>query len=966
MKSYMKLCAACLLCLVAAGCSRYDYETVKGDPMGARIYTLDNGLKVYMSVNKQTPRIQTYIAVHAGGKNDPADNTGLAHYLEHIMFKGTPGFGTSDYEAEKPMIERIQALYDVYRTKTDPAEREAIYHEIDSVSYEASKLAIPNEYDKLMSLIGSEGSNAFTSEDVTCYQEDIPSNQVENWAKVQSDRFKNMVVRGFHTELEAVYEEKNRGLNNDGEKALEAVNAVLFPNHPYGTQTVIGTQDHLKNPSITAILKQKAAYYVPNNCAICVSGDFDPDEFVAIVEKYFGDWEPNPEVPVFEMPEDRPLASPVEMDVYGTESEFVMLSWKYPGAATVDSEIAEVAGSILYNGMAGLMDLDLNQQQKVLGAYGFTYGMSDYGEFIAEGLPQQGQSLEQVRDLILGEVARLRSGDFDPAILKAVVANMKLHRMNSLERNSLRAMLFVDSFINGTSWEWETSRMDRLEKLTPEDISAWASKYLGDNNYALVYKHIGEDKSIRKIEAPKITPIVTNRDKESAFLREVADSKVKPIEPVFVDYSKDMSVAEACGMELLYKHNDYNDLSSVSFVFDKGLLDNPALSMAFNYLGYLGTPTVSAEEFAVRMYSLACTWAPRVTDGSVRISVSGLDENIGEALDLVADLLANATPDEDVLAALIADELKGREDSKFSQGACRNALQTYLRYGPEYIAATTVPSAKLSSISSEELLSAVRELSGYVHTILYYGPSAMKDAKAMLEEHHKVAPNPLPLEKKHAGSRVIDAPEVLIAPYEARQFNYVQYSNRGEKFEIGQDAYIDLFNEYFGGGMNTIVFQEMRESRALAYSAGAWLATPSWADGVYSFSASIGSQNDKLRKAVEAFDGIINDMPLSDKAFDIARTAMEAKLRTSRTVGYSVLLSYMSDREMGVDVCRDRLVFEKLPSITLDDLKATQERWIKGRTYAYGILGDTSDLDMDFLRTLGPVKVLTLDEIFGY
>ena len=289
MKPYLKIAALALVALFAAGCSRYSYETVSGDPMNTKIYTLDNGLKVYMTVNKETPRLQTFIAVRMGGKNDPADNTGLAHYLEHIMFKGSQAFGTSDYEAEKPMLEEIKNLYDVYRTKTDPAERAAIYHKIDSVSYEASKIAIPNEYDKLMSIIGSDGSNAFTSEDVTCYTEDIPSNQIENWAKVQADRFKNMVVRGFHTELEAVYEEKNRGLNDDNEKAFDTVAGVLFPHHPYGTQTVIGTQDHLKNPSISAILKQKETYYVPNNCAICVSGDFDPDSFVAIVEKYFGD-----------------------------------------------------------------------------------------------------------------------------------------------------------------------------------------------------------------------------------------------------------------------------------------------------------------------------------------------------------------------------------------------------------------------------------------------------------------------------------------------------------------------------------------------------------------------------------------------------------------------------------------------------------------------------------------------------
>ena len=233
--------------------SKYSYETVPNDPLKARIYTLDNGLKVYMTVNKETPRIQTYIAVRVGGKNDPAETTGLAHYFEHLMFKGTTNFGTQNYEIEKPLLDQIEEQFEVYRKTTDSLERKAIYAKIDSISYEASKYAIPNEYDKLMAAIGANGTNAYTSFDVTCYTEDIPSNQIDNWAKIQAERFENCVIRGFHTELETVYEEKNMSLTRDPRKVYEAVLSSLFPHHPYGTQTVLGTQEDLKNPSITNI-----------------------------------------------------------------------------------------------------------------------------------------------------------------------------------------------------------------------------------------------------------------------------------------------------------------------------------------------------------------------------------------------------------------------------------------------------------------------------------------------------------------------------------------------------------------------------------------------------------------------------------------------------------------------------------------------------------------------------------------
>ena len=366
------------------------------------------------------------------------------------------------------------------------------------------------------------------------------------------------------------------------------------------------------------------------------------------------------------------------------------------------------------------------------------------------------------------------------------------------------------------------------------------------------------------------------------------------------------------------------------------------------------------------MYALACSWSARTGDNKTSITIAGLDENIGAALDIVEDLLKNASPDEEVLSGLKEDELKSREDTKLNQRACQRALSSYLRYGPEYVAATRLKNSELATLSSEQLLGKISELLDCAHRVLYYGPSSLHDLKKTLDDHHYVAEEPQPLELKYAVRKVVTAPEVLVAQYDARQFNYTQYSNRGEKFDLGQDAAIDLFNEYFGGGMNTIVFQEMRESRALAYSAGATLSSPSFKDDTYAFYAMIGSQNDKLRKAVEAFDEIINDMPKSEKAFDIAKTAMESKLRTERTTGARVLYKFVSDREMGAGYDRDRLRFEALPGLTLDDLSATQEKWVKGRTYIYGILGDTADLDMDYLSTLGPVRILSLDEIFGY
>ena len=338
--------------------SKQTYESVEGDPLKTRIYTLENGLKVYMSVNKEAPRIQTYIAVRVGGKNDPAETTGLAHYFEHLMFKGTTHFGTSNYEAEKPLLDEIERLFEVYRQTTDEAERKAIYRQIDSVSNMASKYAIPNEYDKLMAAIGAIGTNAYTNFDVTCYTEDIPSNQIENWAKIQADRFQNNVIRGFHTELEAVYEEYNMGLAHDARTVIDTLRSMLFHNHPYGTQSVIGTQQHLKNPSITNIKRYYETWYVPNNMAICLSGDFDPDEMIAIIKKYFGDMRPNDSLPTPSFKDEAPITAPVTKEVTGVEAANVSLAWRLNGPSSPEHDMAVLAANLLYNDQAGLIDLD--------------------------------------------------------------------------------------------------------------------------------------------------------------------------------------------------------------------------------------------------------------------------------------------------------------------------------------------------------------------------------------------------------------------------------------------------------------------------------------------------------------------------------------------------------------------------------------------------------------------------------
>ena len=356
-----------------------NYESVANDPLNARVYTLDNGMKVYLSSYEDAPRIQTSIAVRAGSKNDPSDATGLAHYLEHMLFKGTDKFGSLDYEKEKVLLDKIEDLYEQYRNidMSKTKDRDVVWRQIDSISGEAAKLCIANEYDKMLSGIGAKGTNAYTSNERTVYINDIPSNQIETWLQIEAERFRMPVFRLFHTELETVYEEKNRALDSDGSKMFEALMIGLFPNHQYGTQTTIGTINHLKNPSLKEIRKYFNKYYVPNNMAICMSGDFDYDEVINLVDKYFGSYE-RKEDPKFDVIVENEILSPVITNIYGPEAERLYVGFRLKGANSKDAILLRMVDMVLSNTSAGLIDININQAQKAVGAGCFPYILNDY------------------------------------------------------------------------------------------------------------------------------------------------------------------------------------------------------------------------------------------------------------------------------------------------------------------------------------------------------------------------------------------------------------------------------------------------------------------------------------------------------------------------------------------------------------------------------------------------------------
>ena len=946
----------------------YTYRYVTDDPMQARFYTLKNGLTVILSVNKKEPRIQTLIGVRAGSDNDPKDHTGLAHYLEHLLFKGTNKFGSLDWAQEKTYLDKIEGLYNTYNHTSGAGPRKTVYHQIDSVSGLAAKYAIANEYDKMMAGMGAQGTNAHTWVEETIYEEDIPSNAVDKYLFVQGERFREPVFRLFHTELEAVYEEKNRGLDNDSRKMYETMLAALFPTHNYGQQSTIGTVEHLKNPNLKAIRDFYNAYYVPNNMAIVMAGDFDPDYVIKKIDTEFAYMQPKP-IHEYKAPVEKPIAAPVVKEVFGPDAENVNIAFRLPGALdTKASVLTNVVAQILNNGKAGLLDLNINKQQKVLNASVGQLQWKDYSVFYLSGKAKQGQTLEEVKDLLLGQLEILKKGEFDETLVKAIVNNAKLSELQGLESNNNRANSIMDGFIKhrGQNWLNDVEMVDAMSKVTKKQIVDFANEYL-KNNYVLLYKRKGEDKNIEKVEKPAITAVEVNREAQSPFLKEVAAIPATPVQPQWLDYNKDIQKSQVGPAEMLYVQNNDNALFRLHYRFDMGSWNNKKLPLAAQYLQFLGTDKYTTEQISKEFYNIACNFNVSSGTDVTTITISGLQENFDKAVALFDHLLTHCQPNEAALAALKGRLQKARTDNKLSKVAIMRGLVQYGMYGPKNPYNNQLSQADLDGLTSAELVEMLHTLPSYKHTIIYYGPQALAAAADAVKKVHTIpatfqdAPPAMKFEKSTQASN-----QVLFADYDMVQAEVNWVRNSTATYNPENTAVISLFNNYFGGGMGSIVFQTIRESKALAYSTYAFYVSPDKKEDRYSVVAYVGSQADKMNEAITGMNELLNDIPRSDKLFETARESMKQDLETERITQDGIIMSYLNAKKLGLDTDYRKQVYAAVDKLTFDDVKKFHDQNLAGKPYTYCILGSEKKVSQDDLKKYGEVKKVTLEELFGY
>ena len=944
-----------------------NYKSIPNDPLKARVYTLDNGLKVYLTSYKDAPRVQTNIAVRAGSKNDPENATGLAHYLEHMLFKGTDIYGTLDYEKEKPLLDQIELLYEEYRSidMSDDTNRNRVWNKIDSVSGLAAKYAIANEYDKMVTSLGAKGTNAYTSNEKTVYINDIPSNQIEKWLKLEAERFRMPVFRLFHTELEAVYEEKNISLGNDGRKMFQALMDGLFPTHQYGQQTTIGTIEHLKNPSLTEIRKYFNKYYVPNNMAICLSGDFDYDETIKLVDKYWGSFE-RMEDPEFTVIKESPIASPLYKDVYGPEAERLYVGFRLNGAKSKDAKILSMVDMILSNTTAGLIDINLNQTQEIIGGGCFPYVLKDYSIHGFYGSPRKGQTLEEVKDLLLSQIDELKSGNFPDWLMDAIISDFKLNLIKKYETNTGRANEFVEAFILDIPWEDYQQQINDLEKITKQEIIDFVNKNYSDN-YVVVYKRNGEDKSSIQVTKPKITPVSVNREDQSKFLVNLLAEPINEIQPDFLDFKKDLNSSKIGDVNFLYKFNNENQRFQIKYIFDMGTDHNKKFDLAVDYLKYLGTDEITPAQKQQEFYKLGCSFSVSCASEKIEVVLSGLSDNFEKSVVLFEDILANAIADEEALIDLKQNILKSRADAKLNkQIILWRGMSNYAKYGSKSSFTNILSSNELDSISSTELIAIINSLLTYKHRITYYGPDKFNTVIKKLEKLHVNKSNLKSIpEKIEFVENPMEEPIVYVLDYDMPQAEILILS-KGEKLNVAKTPIIKLHNEYFGGGMSSIVFQEMRESKALAYSVYSAYRTPNKKEDRHYSMSYIGTQADKLSEAMKGINDLLDTMPEAEINLTNAKESILKKIRTERLTKASVLNQYEKAFKMGVDYDLRKDIFNQVEEFDMKSLVDFHNTHMNNNTRVVMVLGSKDDLDLDVLKKYGEIEHLSLEDVFGY
>jgi predicted Zn-dependent peptidase len=537
--------------------------------------------------------------------------------------------------------------------------------------------------------------------------------------------------------------------------------------------------------------------------------------------------------------------------------------------------------------------------------------------------------------------------------------------MKQYENNTALASAYFNAFIHRQDWKSRISFLDQMKEVSKEELVAFANEFYRDN-YVVVFKRQGEDEDIVKVENPEITPVEVNRDIESDYLTEFKAIQVEDLQPVFVDYEEEIGLTSMdSGVPVEFIENTTNELFSLNIIFDMGRDHNRKLPLAVGYLDYLGTDKLSPEQVRKEFYKLGISYG--VNTGAERsyVSLSGLQENMEQGLRLLEDLWSNAVADQESYDKFVAKILKAREDGKSDKGNILwTGLWNYGKYGEHSRLRNIYTAEEMQKMDPTELVDLVKDLKNYKQRIFYYG-NARKETLKALNSTHKVAqnlkdyPEPVEYEEVETGDKV------YYVDFDMVQAELVMLAKSGE-FDADKLATSQVFNSYFGGSMASIVFQDLRESKSLAYSAYAGYSNAGkLGDQNYTYSY-IGTQANKLPEAVDAMMSLMTDMPEVEQLFQAAKTASLKKIAAQRITKESIFWNYEALKRRGIDHDNRREIYESIQNMDLDDLRNFFDANIKENSYTTLVIGNKEDLELEALKKLGEVKELDIDYLFNY
>jgi len=459
-------------------------------------FSLDNGMKFIVLERHEAPTISFITYANVGGVDEPVGKTGIAHFLEHLAFKGTTRIGTTDYEAEEPLLDRLDTLHRQLEAQkaavgdlatasaAELAAIEALEAEFAAVEAEANRYAIQNEFGQIVQRSGGVGLNATTSSDATRYFYSFPSNKLELWMSLESERFLEPVFREFYKEQQVILEERRLRTDNSPIGAtIEAFLDTAFAVHPY-RQPTIGTAADIAGLTRSDVRDFFETYYVPNNLTVAIVGDVDPDEVRDLAEAYFGRYERGatpPQVTEIEPPQTEPRSVEVRMQ----SEPWYIEGYHRPALDHPDNATYDAIASILSSGRTSRLYRSLIQDQQIaLFAEGFNGFPGDRypNLMLFYGLTAPGHSVDEVEAALHAEIERLRVEPVTDAELDRAKTQARASLLRSLDSNSGMASSLVEYQVKTDDWRNLFDQIAAIEAVTADDVLRVANATFSDNN----------------------------------------------------------------------------------------------------------------------------------------------------------------------------------------------------------------------------------------------------------------------------------------------------------------------------------------------------------------------------------------------------------------------------------------------------------------------------------------------------